>query len=68
MIPLRWRIVRVLKHVPGQCLVDLALWATRATPRTSPWSPKSGGCQAMCTTDGCRDMAARIAAEPEPKR
>ncbi|WP_157411401.1 hypothetical protein [Actinoplanes rectilineatus] len=59
---LRYRIARALNRLPSQCSVDLALWATRATPRTSPWSPMSRGCQAMCVTETCRAMADRIEA------
>ncbi|WIM97824.1 hypothetical protein ACTOB_001378 [Actinoplanes oblitus] len=62
---LRRRIARLLNRLPGQCSVDLALWATRNTTRTTPWSPRSRGCEAMCVRESCRSMGDRISAEPQ---
>jgi hypothetical protein len=57
---LRRRIARLLNRLPGQCSIDLALWAIRATTRTSPWSPRERGCEAMCVFQHCREDGQRM--------
>ena len=57
---LRRGIARLLNRLPGQCSVDLALWATRNTTRTTPWSPRSTGCEAMCVFQHCREDGDRM--------
>jgi len=57
---LRRRIARLLNRLPGQCSVDLALWAIRATSRATPWSPRSRGCEAMCVFQHCREDGDRM--------
>jgi hypothetical protein len=52
---LRRRIARLLNRLPGQCSVDLALWASGNTSRTWPWSPRDRGCEAMCVFQHCRE-------------
>jgi hypothetical protein len=49
---LRWWIARQLDRLPGQCWDNLELWAMRARPRTSPWSPMPPGCKHDAERDG----------------
>jgi hypothetical protein len=41
----RERIALLLAKLPGQCNANLAMWAERHTPRTTPWSPQPRGCR-----------------------
>jgi hypothetical protein len=57
---LRRRIARLLNRLPGQCSVDLALWAARVATRRWPWSPRSADCEQMCVFRECRASGARM--------